>query len=321
MFPQTAAAASRKAVGYFEQYLKAKPDDLEVKWLLNLAYLTLGGYPAAVPPAYLIPPSAFATDAKVEIGRFRDVAPQAGLKVASLAGGAIIDDFDNDGRLDVVTSSMDVCEPLHFFHNNGDGTFSERSDQAGLSGQLGGLNLVQADYNNDGCMDILVLRGGWEFPMRPSLLRNNCNGTFTDVTRESGLPMSVRTQTAAWADIDNDGHLDLFLPSEDGPSRLFRNKGNGTFEDITRKARIDVTAFIKAVVAADYDNDGHVDFYLTNYEGSNLLFHSNKDGTFTEVGKEAGVQAPWRSFAAWFFDYDNDGWDGSVRHQLLHQHR
>ena len=66
--------------------------------------------------------------------------------------------------------------------------------------------------------------------------------------------------------------------------------------------------FTKAVVAADYDNDGFVDFYLSNYDGNNLLFHNNRDGTFTEVGKEAGVQAPWRSFAAWFFDYDNDGW-------------
>jgi hypothetical protein len=68
-------------------------------------------------------------------------------------------------------------------------------------------------------------------------------------------------------------------------------------------------AFVKGVVAADYDNDGYVDFYLTNYEGHNLLLHNNRNGTFTEVGKAAGVQAPWRSFAAWFFDYDNDGWE------------
>ena len=305
--PQT--ASSRKAVEYFEQYLARKPDDLEVKWLLNMAYLTLGGYPSAVPPAHLIPPSAFASGPAAAIGRFKDVAPQAGLNAASLAGGAIVDDFDNDGHLDVLTSSMDVCEPLHFFHNNGDGRFTEKTKEAGLSDQLGGLNLVQADYNNDGCMDVLVLRGGWEFPLRPSLLRNNCNGTFTDVTREAGLPPSVRTQTAAWADVDNDGNVDLFLASEDGPSRLFRNTGRGTFEDVTQKARIDVNAFIKAVVPGDYDNDGFVDFYLTNYEGNNLLFHNNRNGTFTEVGKDAGVQAPWRSFAAWFFDYDNDGWD------------
>jgi hypothetical protein len=300
-------ASARKAVTYFQRYLEKKPDDLEVRWLLNLAYMTLGGYPSAVPPAQLIPPSAFASTGT--IGRFTDVASRAGLKVSSLAGGAVVDDFDNDGQLDVVTSSMDVCEPLHYFHNNGDGRFTEKTAEAGLSAQLGGLNLVQADYNNDGCMDLLVERGGWEFPMKPSLLRNNCNGTFTDVTRDAGLPATVRTQAAVFADFDNDGNLDLLLGSEDGRTRLLHNNGKGGFEDVTEKSRIDVVAFIKAAVAADYDNDGYVDFYLTNYEGNNLLFHNNRDGTFTEVGKDAGVQAPWRSFAAWFFDYDNDGWD------------
>ena len=300
-------ASARRAVTYFQQYLEKKPEDLEVRWLLNLAYMTLGGYPSAVPPAQLIPPSAFASTGS--IGRFTDVAARAGLKVSSLAGGAIADDFDNDGQLDIVTSSMDVCEPIHYFHNNGDGRFSEKTAEAGLSAQLGGLNLLQADYNNDGCMDILVERGGWEFPMKPSLLRNNCNGTFTDVTREAGLPATLRSQTAAFADFDNDGNLDLLLGSEDGRTRLFHNNGKGAFEDVTEKSRIDVVAFVKAAVAADYDNDGFVDFYLTNYEGNNLLFHNNRDGTFTEVGKEAGVETPWRSFAAWFFDYDNDGWE------------
>ena len=300
-------ASARRAVTYLQRYLETKPDDLEVRWLLNLAYMTLGGYPASVPPAQLIPPSAFPSTGT--IGRFTDVAARAGLKVSSLAGGAIVDDFDNDGHLDIVTSSMDVCEPLHYFHNNGDGRFTEKTAEAGLSAQLGGLNLLQADYNNDGCMDILVERGGWEFPMKPSLLRNNCNGTFTDVTREAGLPATVRTQAAVFADFDNDGNLDLLLGSEDGRTRLFHNNGKGGFEDITGKAKIDVIAFVKGAVAADYDNDGFVDFYLTNYEGNNLLFHNNRDGTFTEVGKEAGVELPWRSFAAWFFDYDNDGWD------------
>ena len=204
---------------------------------------------------------------------------------------------------------MDVCEPLHYFHNNGDGTFAEQTKQAGLADQLGGLNLVQADYNNDGCMDILVLRGGWEFPMRKSLLRNNCNGTFTDVTRESGLLKTVsRSQTAAWADVDNDGRLDLFIGNETGPSELLRQKGDGTFEDISKSAGVDRTGFIKGVVAEDYDNDGYVDFYLSDFNGDNLLYHNNRNRTFTEVGERAGVQEPYRSFAAWFFDYDNDGW-------------
>jgi hypothetical protein len=171
------------------------------------------------------------------------------------------------------------------------------------------LNLIQGDYNNDGCMDLLVLRGGWEFPMRKSLLRNNCDGTFTDVTKQSGVGFTATsTQTAAWADIDNDGFLDLFVGNEDGPNQLFRNKGDGTFEEIAARAGVDAPIFTKAVVAADYDNDGYVDFYLSNFQGNNLLYHNNHDRTFTEVGKQAGVQAPWRSFAAWFFDYDNDGW-------------
>ena len=299
--------ASERAVKYFLDYLAQKPDDLEVRWLLNLAEMTLGRYPGGVPPRYVVPLSAF--ESKADIGRFVDVAPEAGLTAFSLAGGAIVDDFENRGLLDVVTSSMDVCEPLHYFRNNGDGTFSERTTEAGLAEQLGGLNIIQADYNNDGCMDILVLRGGWEFPVRKSLLKSNCNGTFSDVTRQSGLAtIGTSTQTAVWADIDNDGLLDLFVGREDGPSQLFRNNGDGTFEDISQPSGVGHSAFTKGVVAADYDNDGYVDLYASNYSGDNLLYHNNHDRTFTEVGNKAGVQAPWRSFAAWFFDYDNDGW-------------
>ena len=298
---------SEMAVHYLLQYLARKPDDLEVKWMLNLSYMTLGEYPQGVPGKYLLPASIF--ESKENIGRFVDVASAAGLKSFSEAGGVIVDDFENNGLLDVVISTKDYCESLHYFHNNGDGTFTDRTERAGLKDVLGGLNMVQADYNNDGCMDILVLRGGWEFPMRKSLLRNNCDGTFTDVTEKSGLGTSITaTQTAAWADIDNDGYVDLFIGNENGPSELFRNKGDGTFEDISHAAGIDKIAFTKGVVTADYDQDGYMDFYVTNYFGGNFLYHNNHDGTFAEVGKQAGVQEPQRSFAAWWFDYNNDGW-------------
>jgi tetratricopeptide (TPR) repeat protein len=306
-FKYADAADSQKAIQYFLKYLEQKPDDQEVRWLLNMAYLTMGGYPASVPAKYLIPVEAFAS--KEEVGRFVDVAPLLGMNTFSMAGGIIVDDFENNGRLDVVTSSVGVCEPMHYFHNNGDGTFSDQSAKSGLGAQLGGLNLIQADYNNDGCLDILVLRGGWEFPQRMSLLKNNCDGTFTDVTHESGLGASASaTQAGAWADIDNDGLIDLFVGSESGPAQLFHNKGDGTFEDIAHAAGVDRTAFTKAVVAGDYDNDGYVDFYLSNYNGNNFLYHNNRDKTLSEVGGPAGVQDPWASFPAWFFDYDNDGW-------------
>jgi tetratricopeptide (TPR) repeat protein len=298
---------SELAVQYLLQSLERAPNNLAVKWLLNLAYMTLGEYPAKVPAKYLIPLSVF--QSKESVGRFTDVAPAAGLNVFSGAGGLVVDDFDNDGRLDVVTSSTDMCDPMHYFHNNGDGTFTDRSVQAGLSNQLGGLNMVAADYNNDGCMDLLVLRGGWESPMRRSLLRNNCDGTFTDVTQESGLGETVTaSQTAVFADVDNDGYLDLFIGNENTPSQLFRNKGDGTFEDISHAAGVDQTAFTKGVAAADYDNDGYIDLYVSNTVGANFLYHNNHDLTFTEIAKQAGVQTPYYSFATWFFDYDNDGW-------------
>ncbi len=298
---------SKLAIEYFQKYLEKVPDDLPARWLLNYAYMTVGAYPAGVPQQYLIPPAAF--ESKESAPHFVDVAPAAGLDLVSMAGGIIVDDFENNGLLDVVVSSMNMCEHMHYFHNNGDGTFTDRSEQAGLMDQLGGLNIIQADYNNDGCLDILVLRGGWEVPMRKSLLRNNCKGSFTDVTREAGLAEpSSATQTAVWADINNDGLLDLFVGSENGSAQLFLNKGDGTFENISHSAGVDKVAFTKAVVSADYDNDGYPDFYLSNYAGNNFLYHNNHDNTFTDVAQQAGVLGPWISFPTWFFDYDNDGW-------------
>lgn len=308
--PQTAfdkKDTSKHAIEYFRKYLDRRPGDLEVRWLLNLAYLTLGEYPSGVPAAYLMPPKDF--QSAENVGRFVDVAPAAGLNALASAGGVIADDFDNDGLLDVIASSMDVCDPLRYFHNNGNGTFSDWTEKAGLIDQLGGLNIVEADYNNDGCMDILVLRGGWEFRQRKSLLRNNCDGTFTDVTEASGLGSSITSsQAAAWADIDNDGYLDLFIANENTPSQLFHNKGDGTFEEIGAAAGIDRTAFSKGVAAADYDGDSFMDFYVTNQNGVSFLYRNNGNKTFTEVGEQAGVQAPAYGFATWFFDYDNDGW-------------
>ncbi len=303
-YPKTADA--EEAVRRFLAVLKQRPGDLEARWLLNIAYMTLGAWPAEVPREYRMPPSAFASTE--DIGRFRDVAPLAGLDFTSMAGGLIVDDFDGDGLFDVVASSQDFCAPMHFYHNNGDGTFADRTAQAGLAGQLGGLNMVQADYNNDGCTDILVLRGGWQLPMRKSLLRNNCNGTFTDVTREAGLAEPTSTQTAVWTDINNDGLLDLYIGVENGPNQLFLNNGDGTFKDISRSSGADLAAFTKAVTAADFDGDGWVDLYAANYRGDGSLFRNNHDGTFTEVAKQAGVPGPGHAFPSWFFDYDNDGW-------------
>lgn len=309
-YAQTASAA--KAIQYFTKYLERKPDDLEVKWLLNLTQMYMGNYPAGVPQKYLLPLASFGSPSGESIGRFTDVAPQAGLNLFAMAAGVIVDDFENNGLFDVVTSNWNLCEPMHYFHNNGNGTFTDQGKKAGLNDQTGGLNIIQTDYNNDGCTDILVLRGSWypqSVAQRKSLLRNNCNGTFTDVTKESGLAKpATNTQAGVWADINNDGLLDLLVGNETGPSQLFLNKGDGTFEDISHAAGIDRTAFTKGVVAADFDNDGYVDFYVSNLNGANYLYHNNHNLTFTNIANEAGVPGTGRSFAAWSFDYDNDGW-------------
>jgi hypothetical protein len=305
--PHPRAGDAQNAISYLTSALKREPGNIELKWLLNLAWMTAGTWPSAVPAESLIPPPVFAS--KEDLGRFRDVAPAAGVAVYGEAGGVIVDDFDNDGLLDIVESTMEDCDSIHFFHNNGDGTFSDRTAQAGLLNQTGGLNIIQADYNNDGCMDILIMRGGWEFARRRSLLRNNCDGTFTDVTARAGLLEPIRaSQAAVWTDIDNDGNLDLFIANENGPAQLFLNKGDGTFIDISREAGVDRIAYAKGVVAADYDNDGYPDLYVTNRSGQGFLYHNNGDRTFTDVTRAAGIRAPKSPFAVLFFDYDNDGW-------------
>jgi len=301
------AAGEDTAVKHFLNYLGEEPADLGVKWLLNIACMKLGKYPQAVPAQHVIPPDAFKSDE--EIGRFINVAPSLGLDIVDISGGLIVDDFDNDGFLDIVTSSFNPCTPMRYFHNNGDGTFSDRTVESGLANQLGGLNLIQADYNNDGWMDILVLRGAWQPAMRKSLLRNNGNGTFTDVTQDCGLAVpATSTQTAAWADFDNDGYLDLFVGNETSPCQLFQNRGGARFVDVGAPAGVAHSRGTKGVAAGDYDNDGYPDFYVSNMEGENYLYHNNGDGTFTDMAKELHVELPVVSFPVWFFDYNNDGW-------------
>ena len=136
------------------------------------------------------------------------------------------------------------------------------------------------------------------------------DGTFTDVTAKAGLldKRPHRTHTAAWADYDNDGWVDLFVGHEESPSALYHNERDGTFREVGAAAGVARTAFTKGATWGDYDNDGFADLYVSNYAGRNFLFHNRKDGTFDEVAQPLGVDLPLMSFATWFFDYDNDGW-------------
>jgi hypothetical protein len=302
-----APSGSARAIEHFRASLKANPGDLEVRWLLNVAAMTLGRYPQDLPPELLIPPAAFASAENP--GRFADAAGRLGLDAPGLAGGAVADDVDGDGRLDLVLSSVDACAPLRYHHQEKDGRFVDRAAAARLTAQTGGINLTQTDFDNDGRLDLFVMRGGWEQPMRNSLLRQEPDGTFVDVTVASGLAKTVgRTHSAAWADYDGDGWLDLFVGHEETPSALFRNRGDGTFVDVARRAGVARSAFTKGAAWGDYDGDGRPDLYVSNFAGENFLYHNEGDGTFREVAREKGVEKPIMSFTTWFWDYDNDGW-------------
>ncbi len=305
------------AIRAYESLLERAPYDLAARWALNLAYMTVGAYPDSVPPQWLIPPRVF--DSEHDVKRFHDIAPDLGLHVRAHAGGSIMDDFDGDGYLDLVVSSWGLLDQLRYFRNNADGSFTERTVEAGLEGIVGGLNIVQTDYNNDGHLDIMVLRGGWvPFGFPNSLLRNNGDGTFEDVTAEAGLlEPYYPTQTATWGDFDNDGWLDVYIGNEawygaDFPSQLFRNNRDGTFTDVAREVGAQVVAVVKAVASGDIDNDGWLDLYLSRRGEPNVLLrNAGLDDAgqwrFVDVSREAGVQQPIYSFTTWFWDYDNDG--------------
>ena len=319
----TRKRGAQTALAEYDELRRRKPDDLTYRWLLNLTHMVLGDYPQGVPAAALIPPEVF--DSDYDIGRFPDVAPAVGLATFGHSGGSIVDDFDGDGLLDVISSSSGLWDQLRFYHNDGRGAFTERTAEAGLLGEVGGLNIIHADYDNDGDLDVLVLRGGWlfdqgEYPS--SLLRNRGDGTFEDVTEEAGLLFFHPSHSAAWADYDNDGWLDLFVGNEstggrEYPCELFHNNHDGTFTNVAAYAGVDNVGFVKGVTWGDYNNDGLIDLYLSRFGQTNVLYRNDgrvadgRGGTswrFTDVTAAAGVAEPHASFATWFFDYDNDGW-------------
>lgn len=315
---------STKAIEIYKGILTRHPDDLQSKWLLNIAYMTLGSYPKSVPKEFLIP--NLNADTAYKVKPFTDMAADLGLDINGQAGGVIIDDFDNDGYFDIITSEWGAGDPMHYFHNNKDGTFKDLTEHSGLKGITGGLNIQQTDYNNDGNTDIFVLRGAWHvqgYGNQPSsLLRNNGNGTFTDVTVPSGLLFFHPTQTAVWSDFNNDGWLDVFIGAENTGDldiggihncMLYINNHNGTFTDVAQNAHCNFVQYVKGVTAADYNNDGWQDIFISTLDGKkHLLKNKGRGGTnvdFEDVTEQSGIgENTYSTFTTWFYDYNNDGW-------------
>jgi hypothetical protein len=315
---------AEQATAIFLELAARDRTDLASRWLLNIGAMTLGLYPQELPGPLVIPPSVFASE--YPLAKFPEIATQVGLAVDDIAGGTVAEDFDGDGLVDVMLSSWNPVGQLRYFRNLGNGHFEDRTEAAGLIGVTGGLNLMQADYNNDGWPDVYLVRGAWlgELGNLPdSLLRNNGDGTFSDVTEEAGLCALEPALSAVWFDANNDGWVDLFVGNETQagstnrhPCQFFLNQRNGTFRECGAEAGIALVSFVRGVTAGDYDNDGWPDIYISCMGEPNVLFHNDgaagagrRPGVhFSDVTPRARVAEPLYSFPTWFWDYDNDGW-------------
>ncbi len=300
-----------KAVTNFKESLRLKPRDPETLWNLWTAYSQLGGYPADLPEEFKIKPwGGFVTPNSV--GRdslFTDMA--ANLKMDKVDGGrgSAWGDYDNDGDEDIV--AVGTYQPHVLYRNNGDGTFTNVAEQAGIADPRGGWGSLFADYDNDGYLDLYITRGGWSGAAENTLYHNNGDGTFTDVTHTAGVADPQSSFCAAWADYDNDGFLDLYIADGvigDGAANvLYRNNGDGTFTNIAESAGVANTGNSLGTAWGDYDKDGYIDLHVVNFGQSNVLYRNNGDGTFTDVTPTTGMTLPVTdAFVTFFLDVDND---------------
>jgi tetratricopeptide (TPR) repeat protein len=313
-----ATIGAESAIKVYEKILQTYPDDVQARYLMNLAYMMLGKYPEGVPEKFRMPASVFQSP-NPDFPRFPEIAAAAGLDVSGLSGGVSMEDFNNDGYLDLFLTSSGPFDQAKLYFANGDGTYRDVTEAANLTGITGGANTVHADYNNDGFIDILILRGGWldlggNIPN--SLLRNNGDGTFADVTIEAGLLSFFPTQAAAWGDFNQDGWLDLFIGNEAKtnnpvPSELYLNKGDGTFVNIAPQVKLDFQAFVKGCAWGDFNNDNLPDLFVSVMAGPNMLF-MNEGGQdplnwkFRSVGTSQGLSYPIMANSCILFDYNND---------------
>jgi enediyne biosynthesis protein E4 len=271
-------------------------------------------------------------------GTFTDVTLKAGLAGTAYGMGVAVGDYDGDGLPDLYLTQYPNSI---LYHNNGDGTFTDVTAKAGLSAPGWATSAVWFDYDNDGRLDLFVCRfadfdkaknvfcgghgPGERYYCKPNvfkplpswLFHNNGDGTFTDVSRESGIAQSLGK---AWgvvaADIDNDGRMDLFVGNDTAPNSLFMNQGKGRFVDNGVLAGVAYNPFGAArsgmgVDAADYNQDGWLDLFVANVDHEMYsLYRNNKDGTFEDVAIHTPIGPTTRLMSGWgvkFFDYNNDG--------------
>ena len=267
--------------------------------------------------------------------------------VESVPGGVAVFDYNGDGRPDIFftngakTPALDKVSPIYsnrLYRNDGGMRFTDVTSAAGLSGTGYAIGAAAGDFDNDGHVDLFVAG-----VRTNQLYRNRGDGRFEDVTKAAGIASGDFAVGGGWFDYDNDGRLDLLVVNyvqwsadknpacgdearriniychprvfQGLPNRLYRNRGDRTFEDVS--ARAGLQAHIgkgMSVSFADFDHDGRLDIFVTNDAVPNFLFRNNGDGTFTENALAAGVSVPdtgrpTSSMGVDAQDYDNDGWE------------
>ncbi len=276
-------------------------------------------------------------------GTFTDVTRESGLINQGWGVGVTVGDYDNDGHRDVFITNFGTNA---LFHNNGNGTFTNVTREAGLEGGNWSTGCAWGDYDRDGRLDLYVARyvdfekdrmptpgtntyctyrgipvacGPRGLPGLADLFyHNEGNGTFREVSMDTGVRDTVKGYGlgVVWLDFDNDGWPDIFVTNDSMPNYLWRNKRNGTFEEIAMEAGCALSGDGRAqsnmgIAVGDYDNDGWLDLFVTHFsEDYNTLYH-NRGGQFEDVTYQAGLGAVSYKQLAWgtgFFDFDNDGW-------------
>ena len=267
--------------------------------------------------------------------------------VDSAPGGVAVFDYNGDGRPDIFFTNGAQMPSLEktsatyanrLYRNDGNMKFTDVTDAAGVRGVGYAMGAAAADYDNDGHVDLFVAG-----VRQNQLLHNRGDGTFEDVTKKAGIASGDWAVAGGWFDYDNDGRLDLLVVNyvqwsldidrscgdqargiqiycdphvfKGLPNRLYRNRGDGTFEDVTAKAGLlSHVGKGMSVAFADFDHDGRLDMFITNDTMPNFLFRNKGDGTFEETALLAGVSVPdsgrpISSMGTDFQDYDNDGWE------------
>jgi enediyne biosynthesis protein E4 len=280
----------------------------------------------------------------------------------TMGAGVALFDYDNDGRLDLyLVNGAPLADPTpkgaipkktgprywnRLYHQRKDGTFEDVTEKAGLQGAGYGMGVAVGDYDNDGFEDLYVTAYGGN-----KLYHNNGNGTFTDVTEKAGVGGSGWSTSAAWIDLDNDGYLDLVVlryldwdfddvwcgehkegfraychPDFFKPIAplVYHNNHDGTFTEVSQKLGLAKPGKGLGLAIADYDRDGHIDFFVANDSMAEFLYHNKGDGTFEEVGlvSEVAVDIDGRTYAGMgvdFSDYNNDGRPDVVVTDLANQ--